>query len=198
MNESFELTELVAAATGGDEAAWRSLVARFTPLVASVAHGFRMRGPDFDDVAQTVWLRLLEHLGRLQEPKALPMWIITTCRNECLRQIKAGKRTQPFDPAAEGTVFADDAHPDEHLLCAERHQALLAGLAELPEHQRQLLLLLIEDPPLPYAEIGHRLGIPVGSIGPTRARALQRLRNCPQITAWRESPPGDGEKGERS
>ncbi|MEU8664795.1 RNA polymerase sigma factor, partial [Actinoplanes philippinensis] len=85
MNESFDVTDLVAAAVDGDEAAWKDLVARFTPLVASVAHGFRLHGTDVDDVAQTVWLRLLEHLGDLREPRALPMWIITTSRNECLR-----------------------------------------------------------------------------------------------------------------
>ncbi|MDI6104928.1 sigma-70 family RNA polymerase sigma factor [Actinoplanes sp. NEAU-A12] len=210
MNESFDLTDLVPAAAGGDEAAWQSLVARYTPLVASVAYGFRMRGPDLDDVAQTVWLRLVEHLGRLQEPRALPMWIITTARNECLRQIKASRRTRPFDPVGEGTAYAGSpaaglaplagaapGDPDEHLVRAARHQALLAGLAELPEHQRDLLLLLIEDPPLPYAEISHRLDIPIGSIGPTRARALQRLRACPQITGWLESPAGDSEKGAR-
>jgi len=208
VNESFDPTELVAAAACRDEAAWQSLVARYTPLVASVAYGLRMRGPDFDDVAQTVWLRLVEHLGRLQEPRALPMWIITTTRNECLRQIKANRRTQPFDPVAEGTTYADSpvagltplagtapGEPDEHLVRAARHQALLAALAELPDHQRELLLLLIEDPPLPYAEISRRLGIPEGSIGPTRARALQRLRACPQIIGWRESPDDDGEKG---
>ncbi|WP_433796989.1 RNA polymerase sigma factor [Actinoplanes sp. CA-252034] len=192
MNESFDVTDLVAAAANGDEAAWESLVTRFTPLVASVAHGFRLHGTDVDDVAQTVWLRLLEHLGGLREPRALPMWIITTTRNECLRQVRASRRTRPYDPLAEhpagdGPSAATTADPDEHLIRVARHQALLAGLAELPDHQRELLLLLIEDPPVSYAEISRRLRIKVGSIGPTRARALERLRACPDISAMQST-----------
>ena len=182
VNESFDVTDLVAAAADGKESAWQDLVARYTPLVASVAHGFRLSGTDVDDVAQTVWLRLVEHLGELREPRALPMWIITTTRNECLRQVKAGQRTRPYDPLAETSipdVTVDD--PDARLIRDARHQGLLAALAGLPEHQRALLLLLIEDPPLPYAEISRRLHIKIGSIGPTRARALERLRACPEI-----------------
>lgn len=190
MNESFDVSELVAAATKGDETAWQDLVARYTPLVASVTYGFRLRGTDLDDVAQTVWLRLVEHLGELKEPRALPMWIITTTRNECLRQIRCNRRVQPFDPIAERSACddaaADVAEPDGHLIQVGRHQALLAGLAELPPAQRELILLLIEDPPLSYDDISRRLGIPKGSIGPTRARALERLRACRQIIDWRE------------
>ncbi|GIE78775.1 RNA polymerase sigma factor [Actinoplanes philippinensis] len=188
MNESFDVTDLVAAAVDGDEAAWKDLVARFTPLVASVAHGFRLHGTDVDDVAQTVWLRLLEHLGELREPRALPMWIITTSRNECLRQVRATQRTRPYDPLAdthagdEPLSAAPAGDPDEHLIRVARHQALLAGLAVLPDHQRELLLLLIEDPQPSYAEISRRLNIRIGSIGPTRARALERLRACPHIS----------------
>jgi RNA polymerase sigma factor (sigma-70 family) len=196
VNESFDVTVLVAAAADGDEAAWQELVDRYTPLVASVAHGFRLHGADVDDVAQTVWLRLVEHLRDLREPRALPMWIITTTRNECLRQVKAGQRTRPYDPLAEPPQLgATTSEPDEHLIRAARHQALLAGLAELPEHQRALLLLLIEDPPVPYAEISRRLHIKIGSIGPTRARALERLRACPEILGWREPAAGSDTKG---
>jgi RNA polymerase sigma factor (sigma-70 family) len=194
VNESFEVTALVAAAADGDEVAWQRLVDRYTPLVASVAHGFRLHGTDVDDVAQTVWLRLVENLRQLREPRALPMWIITTTRNECLRQVRASLRTRPFDPLTEGAVAGTTVdEPDEHLIGAARHQALLAGLAELPEHQRALLLLLIEDPPVPYAEICRRLHIKIGSIGPTRARALERLRACPQISGL----SGTGSRSQR-
>ena len=208
VNETFCVTTLVAAAEDGDETAWQDLVARYTPLVASVAYGFRLCGADVDDVAQTVWLRLVEHLGELREPKALPMWIITTTRNECLRHLRAHRRTQPFDPLTERPGYHEPApaglpplsgtppgEPDEHLIRVARHQALLAALAELPPHQRDLVLLLIEDPPVSYAEISRRLDIPIGSIGPTRARALQHLRACPQIIQWREPEAGIGEQG---
>ncbi|MDR6319905.1 RNA polymerase sigma factor [Actinoplanes couchii] len=184
MDESYDLTDLVAAAAGGEELAWQGLVTRFTPLVASVAWGFRLQGTDADDVAQTVWLRLVEHLGKIKEPQALPMWIKTTARNECLRQIRAGQRTQPREQLPETTDGNPANAPDEPMLRRSRQQALLAGLAELPEPQRQLVLLFLTDPPMPYAEISRQLGIPIGSIGPTRARALHRLRTYLQNMGW--------------
>ena len=208
MNETFSVTAVVAAAEDGDEAAWQDIVGRYTPLVASVAHGFRLRRADVDDVAQTVWLRLVEHLGELREPRALPRWIITTTRNECIRLFNASRRTRPIDPIAECSAYDEAAagasqpflgtqpdDPDEHLIQVGRHQALLAALAELPPHQRDLILLLIEDPPLSYATISQRLNVPIGSIGPTRARAVERLRECPEIAEWRDSAAETSTKG---
>lgn len=200
MDESPTVCQLVAAAGHGDEDAWQALVARYTPLVASVIHGFRLSRADAEDVGQTVWLRLVEHLDALRDPQALPAWVITTTRHECLRLLRSGRRTEAVDPTAghgeldtaeavrcEPLARADLREPDEQVLRNERHHALLAAFAELPDYQRDLLLLLIDDPPVPYHEISRRLGIPVGSIGPTRARALQRLRECPLIADWRES-----------
>ena len=194
MNDTLTVTALVQAAGEGDPGAWKSLVERYTPLVASVIVGYRLRGPDVEDVVQTVWLRLIEHLGDLREPRALPMWLITTARNECVRVLKAGQRTQLFDPLEErdDLLRGEDVDLDERLLAAERHQLLLAAFGELPEHHRELLLLLMADPPVPYAEISSRLGIPVGSIGPTRARALQRLRETPQFAASQKSDRANG------
>ncbi|GAB1640671.1 RNA polymerase sigma factor [Krasilnikovia sp. MM14-A1259] len=195
MDDANPIGALVAAAGRGDSAAWASLVSRYTPLVASVIRDHRLRGSDAEDVGQTVWLRLVENLGKLREPQALPMWIITTTRNECLRLIRNSKRMRPFDPTDErGAVEATDtAQPDERLLESERHRALLTAFAELPEHQRELMLLLVADPPIPYAEISQRLGIAIGSIGPTRARALQRLRECSSIARYRD-PEGSHDK----
>src|SRR5687767_4838404 len=138
MNDGPAVTALVQAAGEGDQTAWKALVARYTPLVVSVMQGFRLQGHDADDVSQTVWLRLVEHLDSLREPRALPMWIITITRNECLRLIKTSKRTRPFDPLdeREGIDQPDRVELDEHLLKVDRHQALLAAFAELPDHQR--------------------------------------------------------------
>lgn len=170
--------ELVAAALDGDHASWNSLVERYTPLVLSVVRRHRLQGSDAEDVVQTVWLRLVEHLGRIRQPAALPGWIATTARNECLHVIRGSKQVSPTDLEAQGAPAADGQPAiDTDLLEAERHEALLIALAELPERQRALLLLLIEDPPLPYEEISRRLGLPIGSIGPTRARALARVRS---------------------
>jgi DNA-directed RNA polymerase specialized sigma24 family protein len=91
--------------------------------------------------------------------------------------LQTEKRSTPLSPFAEAGLVADAPLPDEELLRAERREALLAGLAELPPRMRELLLLLLhDDPPLSYAQITERTGMPIGSIGPTRARALERLR----------------------
>lgn len=194
MDNAYPVAALVEAAAHGDHAAWSALVSRYTPLVATVIRSFQLPRYDAEDVGQTVWLRLVEHLGKLREPRALPMWIITTTRNECLRLLKNSRRTRPFDPtgdAGEPSGFAPDSaertEPDERIITLERHQMLLAAFAELPGQQRELMLLLIADPPVPYAEISRRLGMAIGSIGPTRARALQRLRECPAIADWHDS-----------
>lgn len=177
-NGDYPITSLVDAAAAGDEHAWHEIVDRYAPLLASVIRRFRLTTAETQDVAQTVWLRLVEHLSSLREPRALPMWLITTAKRESLRYLSDRRRTLPYDPLDPSwlATSAEDAEPDAELLRAERHEALLAGLAELPARQRELLLLLVEDPPLSYAEISRRTGVPVGSIGPTRGRALERLR----------------------
>jgi RNA polymerase sigma factor (sigma-70 family) len=184
------MTELVEAACAGEERAWDEIVRRHTGLVLARARQFRLTPPQTEDVAQTVWLNLLEHLHQLRDPEALPGWIATTVRRECLRMTNSSRRALPVDPqtgALDGAV-TDDL--DAQLDADARFQALRDGLAELPEHQRRLLLLLSEDPPLSYQTISERLGIPVGSIGPTRARGLARLRQSSAIRSYLTSPTG--------
>jgi RNA polymerase sigma factor (sigma-70 family) len=152
-------------------------VDRFLPLVCAIVRQHRLGEADGDDVSQTVWLRLVEHLGALREPDALPGWIRTTTRNECLRVLGARGRVRPVDPQDHGGLDAVEIDvADTELLAAERRQLLREALAELPTARRDLLALLLADPPVAYEEISARLGIPVGSIGPTRARALEQLR----------------------
>jgi len=182
------VTDLAHAAAGGDEGAWSQLVERFMPLVKSVIRSYSLSGQDAEDVSQTLWLRLVEHLKDIRDPNALPGWIATTTRNECVRLLKSTRRTVPVGAAIEPHHAPQHApEVDEDLLAAERHQMLLQALGQLPDHQRNLLILLVADPPLTYVEISHRLGIPTGSIGPTRARALQRLRQCHAVAAIRET-----------
>lgn len=174
------LSTLVPAAREGDQHAWDAIVDRFLPLVGAIVRGHRLSEADGDDVSQTVWLRLVEHLGDLREADALPGWIRTTTRNECLRLLAARGRVRPVDPqedaAAGGLDAVEDDVAGDDLLAAERRQLLRDALDELPAGRRDLLLLLLEDPPVGYEEISRRLGIPIGSIGPTRARALDQLR----------------------
>lgn len=179
MDQTADVAALVQGARHGDQQAWDELVERFLPLVSALIARHRLRGHDADDVNQTVWLRLVEHLGDLREPRALPGWIVTTTRHECLRVIDRSRRTLAVDPLSAPQFDRPDEQGalDEDLLTLERQQALRAALAELPDDRRELLTLLLADPPLPYREVSRLLGIPVGSIGPTRARALEQLRN---------------------
>lgn len=197
---------LVAAAASGDESAWAELVRRYTPLVATVIRSHGLDRADSADVNQTVWLRLVEHLNRLRDSHALPAWLVTTTRRECHRLLRLGRRTQPFDPyddSGDGHVgvfrLVDSSTPDEDLLAAERRQALRDAFAQLPPRCRQLLELLAGDPPASYREIGERLGMPVGSVGPTQARCLARLRHCPALAPYVRLSPGgaEGTGGER-
>lgn len=187
------LAELVSTAAAGDAGAWDSIVSRFTPLVLSVTVRYRLADADAADVSQTLWLRLVQNLRNLREPQALPGWIATTTRNECFRVLHSRRRLLPYDPItdtpSDRSEFREVAHIDldEDLLRAERHEALLAAFAELSDRHRQLLLLLLEDPPLSYATISERLDMPIGAIGPTRARAVERLRRSPAISALLES-----------
>jgi RNA polymerase sigma factor (sigma-70 family) len=177
----------VAAALAGDEAAWAEIVRRHVGLVMARIRQFRLAPQQAEDVAQTVWLNLYERLSTLREPEALPGWISTTTRHECMRVANAGRRTIPVDPST-GEFDIPDAEDDDglafQLLRVERHRALRAGLAELPEHQRRLLLLLSTDPPPTYHEVSEQLGIPVGSIGPTRQRGLDRLRRSDALRGY--------------
>jgi RNA polymerase sigma factor (sigma-70 family) len=175
-----DMGTLVTEARGGSQNAWNQLVERLLPLVTSLIRRHRIFGADADDVNQTVWLRLVEHLDRIEEPLALPGWLSTVTRNECLRMLQKRSRMVPTDPQESPTFErADDGSPDpvEAMMITERHSALVDALLELPTDRRELLLMLTEDPPLTYAEISRRSGIPVGSIGPTRARAIQQLRS---------------------
>lgn len=191
MDTTDPLAKLVPAAREGDQHAWDAIVDRFLPLVGAIIRRHRLSEADGDDVSQTVWLRLVENLGALREPDALPGWIRTTTRNECLRVLAARGRMQPVDPqegggldAVAGDVAADD------LLAAERRQALREALTELPAGRRELLLLLLTDPPVAYEEISARLDIPIGSIGPTRARALEQLRRTRALRGLGSDPVG--------
>jgi RNA polymerase sigma factor (sigma-70 family) len=175
------ISDLVLAAAGGSAHAWDSIVERFSPLLWSICRRHRLSRQDADDVCQDVWVRLAESLNALRDPAALPGWLATTTRRECLRMIGKQRGEVLSDMAIDRSDDVERTDPARPLLQAERHDALLIALGELPDKARQLLMLLIEDPPRSYKEISDLLGIPIGSIGPTRARHLQRLRESPAL-----------------
>jgi RNA polymerase sigma factor (sigma-70 family) len=184
MRDDPSVVALVARAAGSDQDAWNELIERYAPLVWTICTRYRLSSHDIEDVGQNVWLLLVEQLGKLREPAALPGWLATTTSRECLRVVTTAQRLGTFggrlDDAPE---FAADVVIDEEILLAERHAALRSAFAELAPPCRQLLAMLISDPPHSYAQISETLGIPMGSIGPRRARCLERLRRSDTLIA---------------
>ena len=171
------LIDRVNAARAGDKDAWNALVDRYLPLVTSVIARYRLQASDADDVNQTVWLRLVEHLNDLREPRALPGWLATTARNESLQVVRLRGRATPVDP--QWALWERPDHEPDlggDLIREERAIALREAMLELAPQRRELLRLLMVDPPMSYDQISVMLGIPKGSIGPTRARILDKLR----------------------
>ena len=178
---------LVIRAAGGDPTAWDEIVERYAPLVWSICARFQLSNSDREDVGQNVWLLLVEQLGKLREPAALPGWLATTTHRECLRVVTAARKIErPGTGLNDAPQFVDNTMIDEEILMAERNAALRAAFAELPPRCQRLLARLTSDPPSSYAEISADLGILIESIGPQRARCLERLRKSSAL-----SGPGD-------
>jgi len=168
------VVELVEGARHGDDTSWDALVERFSALIWTVARSFGMTAADAAEVSQTTWLRLAEHLWRIESPERLAAWLVTTTRRECIRQRRLHGRhvlvgRTPDEVAAEPDI-------DAHMLSDERDAALWRCIQQLPERSRTLLAMLLADPPVSYSEIAEALAMPVGSIGPTRSRLLATLR----------------------
>lgn len=183
MAEEESVAALVRGAAGGNAAAWDSLVDRFTPLVWSICQRHRLSREDAADVCQNVWLKLSERLDTIREPEALWGWMATTTRRECFALFGKHRKEVPSSMDIDVPADRDDTDPDRAMLKLERREALLAALAGIPERGRTLLLLLVREPPISYREISERLDMPIGSIGPTRARYLARLRESPALAA---------------
>jgi len=174
---SLDIARLVRRAGTGDKHAWERLVDQYARLIWSITREFRLVESDAADVAQTTWMRLIEHIDRIEHPERVGSWLAATARNECLRSLAARKR---LVLANEETSFegSADHEPeiDEALLAEERATVVRAAMGHLPHRWQRLMEMLMADPPTPYAVISDELGLPIGSIGPTRARCLARLR----------------------
>ena len=180
------VTELVTRARRGDKQAWDAIVERYAPLIWSICRQYRLSDADAEDVGQVVWLHLVDRLDDLRDPAALPGWLATTTRRQCFRLRRTAARSrQVSGPLVDADNMADTGAvlAEDELLQAERDAALRAAMSDLPRGCRELMTLLTADPPVSYAEISARLGIPVGSIGPNRRRCLDKLRHHPAIAA---------------
>ena len=172
-----DVTRLVKQAGAGDTRAWEKLIDKYGRLIWSITLDFKLRESDAADVVQTTWMRLVEHIDRIEHADRVGSWLAATARNECLRCLASHKRLvlatedTEFDRPAEHTPEVDEA-----LLAGERAQSVREAVAHLPHLWQRLMNMLMSDPPASYAEISDELGLPVGSIGPTRGRCLARLR----------------------
>ena len=195
------VTALVTRAAGYDQEAWNEIVERYAPMVWAICAHYRLSSQDIEDVSQTVWLRLVEQLKNLREPAALPGWLATTTARECLRVLQGARRHGHLGTGPDDlSLHPDEAVVEDQILAAERNAALRAAFAELPHHCRQLLAMFISDPPHTYAEISAILGVRIGSIGPQRARCLERLRRSSSLRAFVDAqstrPPLERSGGE--
>ena len=172
-----DVVRLVRSAANGDPQAWESLVHKYGRLIWSITRDFKLVDGDAADVFQTTWMRLIEHIDRIEHPDRVGSWLAATARNECLRSLAVRKRLvlshedEPFDGPA-----TQEPEVDEALLAAERAEVVREAMTHLPRRWQRLMEMLMADPPASYAEISDELGLPVGSIGPTRGRCLARLR----------------------
>lgn len=166
----------LVAARSGDRKALDVLVAELTPLVWHVARGNGLDRTTAEDVVQTVWLALLRHLDRLDEPKALVGWLITTARREANRTRRRGAISVELPAEMAEQLVGDDPPPEADLLRDERDQQLWAAFHKLPPRCQELLRLTVLAGRAEYRSVAEALNMPHGSIGPTRGRCLSSLR----------------------
>jgi RNA polymerase sigma factor (sigma-70 family) len=172
-----EVSALLARAAAGEQEAWDALVDGFSNLLWAVARAHRLDDADCADAVQTAWLRLLENLHRITDPERLGAWLSTTVRRECLRLLRRSGR----EYVSDAEIFAEIPEPrapelDAGLLLEERDAALWNVFEAIPDRCRRLLRVLMADPPPSYQDVSAALDMPIGSIGPTRQRCLERLR----------------------
>jgi len=195
-----DLATLLRAASEGDQEAWNAITDRFTSLLWSVARSYRLGSDDAEDVVQNTWLRLLENLTKIDNPEALPGWLATTARREALGILRRRGRTVLTRDEDLGVDLADPASTDldSALLEDERDVELWASFAKLPERCQQLLrVLMAVDRPV-YAEVSAAFDMPIGSIGPTRMRCLERLRKLVAESGYQFDGPMDRPREARS
>jgi RNA polymerase sigma factor (sigma-70 family) len=192
MRDDPSVIALVDRVSGGDQRAWNELIERYAPLVWSICRRYQLDRQDIDDVGQAVWLALVENVASLRERAALPGWLATTTKNECLRILRDARRRDrdglPPDDQLPPDVSAEVI--EQEIIEAEQNAALRAAFAELSASCHQLLSMLMSDPPPGYTQISAKLGMPIGSIGPTRARCLDRLRRSPHLAGLLSRQPG--------
>jgi RNA polymerase sigma factor (sigma-70 family) len=173
-----QTAELVRRAAAGDELAWRQLIDGLGPMLRRVSSAYQLGDAEAADAVATVWLKLVENIGSLRDGSAVPGWLITTLRRECLARASARSRERPVADFTGVDEPVDVIDFDRRLQDADRRQRVHQALMNLSEQQRQLIGMLFADPTPSYAQISANLAMPIGSIGPTRQRLLGKLRDA--------------------
>lgn len=163
--------ELVIRAGTGDPDAWRDIVDRYSRLLCAIARSYGLSGADADDVVQTTWLRLVERLTTLRDPSRAGTWLAVTARRESMATLRRRGRERPLQGTGPSVTG-----PHHVVFGRDLATSVGAALEAIPPRCRHLLEFFIASPRLSYAEISAALGVPVGSVGPTRARCLSHLR----------------------
>ncbi len=180
----FDDPKLIAECLKGKEDAWEALITRYQRLIYSIPIKTRLSSDDAADVFQSVIVKLLENLANLRNHEKIASWLITTTTRECWRLSARQRRTDSLDNEVEEDgigqtieIVDRDLLADEQLIGLQRQQTVRQGIATLPERCRNLLLMLFyQKDELSYEDIARQLKIPVPSIGPTRARCLEKLK----------------------
>lgn len=184
MEQTHTHGELLIRAREGEQEAWNELVEQMSPIIWSIARSFRLDHATAKDVAQTVWVKLLENCDRIEDPDRLPGWISTTSRREAMAAINGLKRMMPSDFEYD---IEDPGHSvEQRVVDHEDHDEVRAAFDSLDQSDQELLRLVVLEPPMSYEEIAEITGRPIGSLGPTRARALRRLRRAIEGSHMRE------------
>jgi RNA polymerase sigma factor (sigma-70 family) len=174
----FDEFSICSACLVGDGAAWRRLVDRYSSMIWAIAREHRLAAHDCHDVCQSTWTNVVLHLDQLRSPDRLSSWIAATARRACLMHIERGKRHVPVgDVMFFDMVEHRSAAPEDEAIRILLKEDVRAAVARLPARDQMLLGVLMSDRAPSYDTVSERLGIPRGSIGPLRRRALTRLRN---------------------
>jgi RNA polymerase sigma factor (sigma-70 family) len=143
--------------------------------VRAVVGSYRLQEADFADAVQNTWLRALERLHTVRDPESLGGWLTTVARRECLALLARSRRESPTG-VEEDQLVVQDPGPEAMVLAEEARRAVAHAVTELPVKPRELVSVLFSTPEPNYAEVSRLMGLPIGSIGPTRQRALRTLR----------------------
>lgn len=175
-DRSARMADLLGAARQGSEDALGQMVTELSPLLWQVARAAGLSSGDAEDVLQTTWMRLVAHLGDIHDSAALTSWLVTTTKREAWRVSAEGRRQLPADQESFAELPDQGPGSEEQVITEDQRRVLWAAIGQLSRRCQELLRIIAFAPRPDYSAVAAALGMPVGSIGPTRGRCLAKLR----------------------